>query len=78
MREVIVAIEADVEASQRNLDARDLLNLACSGSFASKLATGNDADECEVFASFVALDDLMRDAFDSTRDGDFVHDDRFG
>lgn len=74
---VVIAVEADVEAAERNVDALDLLDLL--GEFlCQKVAARDDADQSEVFTALVALENLVRDAGHRSIDGGLVHDDRLG
>ena len=74
---IVIAIEADVQAAERNVDTLDLLDrlgeLLCQ-----KVAARDDADQSEVFTALVALEDLVRDAGHRSVDGGLVHDDRLG
>lgn len=74
---IVIAIEADVQAAERNVNTLDLLDrlgeLLCQ-----KVAARDDADQSEVFTALVALENLVRDAGHRSVDGGLVHDDRLG
>ena len=74
---VVIAIEANIQAAERNVDTLDLLD--CLGKLlCQKVAARDDADQSEVFTALVALEDLVRDAGHRSVDGGLVHDDRLG
>lgn len=77
VRGEVVAVEADVQASERDLHPLDLLD--GSGQMARQdVAAGDDAHDGEVLDALVTLDDLVRDARERALDGGLVHDDRPG
>ena len=73
----IVAVEADVEASERDVHPLDLAD-PVDELLGEQVAAGDDAHDGQVLASLVALEDLVRDARHRTRDGCLVHDDGLG
>ena len=74
---IVIAVEADVQAAERNVDALDLLDLL-GELLCQKVAARDDADQSEVFTALVALENLVRDAGHRSIDGGLVHDDRLG
>lgn len=56
---VVIAVEADIEAAERNVDALDLLDLL-GELLCQKVAARDDADQSEVFTALVALENLVR------------------
>ncbi len=73
--QVIVAVEADVQASQVDAHPLDPLDLVHE-LLGEQIAAGHDADEREVLNALVLLDDLVSDTGDRAADRGLVHDDR--
>ena len=73
--QVIVAVEADVEASQRDAHPLDTLDLVHEF-LCEQIAAGHDTHKREVLNALVLLDDLVRDAGDGAVDRGVIHDDR--
>ena len=71
----IVAIEADVEAAERNPHTLDLLDLV-DKLLCEQVAACHDTHERKVIATLVALEDLVCDARERAVDGSLIHDDR--
>ena len=72
--EVVVAVEADVEASQRDAHPLDTLDLVHEF-LCEQIAAGHDTHKREVLNALVLLDDLVRDAGDGAVDRGVIHDD---
>ena len=71
----VIAVEADIQAAERQTHPLDLLDLL-DELLGKQVAACHDAHEREVLATFVPLEDLVRDARNGAVDGGLVHDDR--
>jgi hypothetical protein len=73
----VVAVEGDVELSERDLAAGDVCD-APAQPLCERDATGVDADERDPLELRVALDDLVRDPHDNALDRLGIEKDLFG
>ena len=71
----VVAIEANVQLAQGNLDPLDLLDLV-NEHLREKVASRDDAHEREVVRALVGLEDLVRHARHRSLDVVCIHADR--
>ena len=71
----VVAIEADVQLAQGNLDPLDLLDFV-NEHLREKIASRHDADERDVVRALVGLEDLVRHARHRSLDVVCIHADR--
>ena len=72
----IVPIKRDIQFSDRDGNALDLLNIF-GQPLGERNAAGLDADETEVFGAVILLNDLVGDAHKRPLHGGLVHDLRF-
>ena len=75
--EEVVAVEADIQTAEGNLDAFDIADLV-DETAGDKIAPRNDADKRKILAPAVPFENLMRDSRERTVDGRLVHDDGLG
>ena len=71
----VVAIEADVQLAQGNLDPLDLLDFV-NEHLREKIASRDDAHERDVVRALVGLEDLVRHARHRSLDVVCIHADR--